>query len=281
VTDRRLILLTLAALAAFAANSILCRLALGHELIDPMSYTVIRLVSGSMMLALLARAWHGSWRAGLMLFLYAAPFSLAYVELTAGTGALIAFSAVQFTMIAASIVGGRHPVRGEWAGMLLAMIGLYVLVKPGLAAPSLVGALLMATAGVGWGFYSLIGRGSKDPLRDTAGNFARAALLSIILGMAARSLPGASSHWTTAGITLAVASGAITSALGYVLWYAALRHLAATRAALVQTSVPALSALGGILLLGEPVAPRLLIASLLILGGIVLAIWSEARKELY
>jgi len=286
VSGGRLTLLTLLALGSFAANSLLCRMALGRGWIDPISYTIVRLISGALVLALLARAWRGSWRAATMLFLYAAPFSLAYVELTTGTGALIAFTAVQLTMIGASIVTGRHPRPLEWLGVGLAMSGLYLLVRPGLVAPSMVGAMMMAIAGIGWGFYSLIGRGSTDPLKDTAGNFARASVMAAGLGAIvlvvrhhgpAHGLPAgmaASLHqsWSGPGFLLAVISGAVTSALGYVVWYAALRGLSATRAALVQTAVPVIAAVGGILLLGEPATPRLAVAGGMILAGILLTI---------
>jgi len=294
VSDGRLVFLTLLALVAFAANSILCRLALGSELIDPISYTIVRLVSGALVLAALSRTWRGSWRAAFFLFLYAAPFSLAYVALTAGTGALISFSAVQMTMVGASIVSGRHPRPLEWLGLGLAMTGLYLLVRPGLAAPSPIGALMMAMAGASWGFYSLIGRRSTDPLMETAGNFARASLLAILLGavvLAAqhqgllRTLPvGVATavmvHWSPAGLLLATISGAVTSALGYVIWYAALRGLAATRAALVQASVPVLVAIGGILLLGEPATLRLAVAGGMILAGIVLTLPGKVTRKL-
>jgi len=286
VSPLRLTLLTLTALLAFAANSLLCRMALGHALIDPGRYTIVRLVSGAIMLALLARAWRGSWRAAFFLFLYAAPFSFAYVELTTGTGALIAFGMVQMTMIGASIVRGHHPSPVEWLGIALALGGLYWLVRPGLAAPPIGAALMMATAGTAWGYYSLIGRGSVAPLLDTAGNFARASVLAVVAGLIALALPhvhlGGANSALAAGIIdasakpsgylLAVVSGAITSALGYVIWYAALRALTATRAALVQTLVPVLSALGGIALLGEKASWRLVGAGVLILAGIVLTL---------
>ena len=290
MTARRLAFLTGLSLSAFAANSILCRLALGQALIDPISYTIVRLISGALALSVLARSFRGSWRAAGMLFLYAAPFSLAYVELTTGTGALIAFSFVQLTMISASIIGGRHPHPLEWLGMGLAMSGLYLLVRPGLSAPSPFGAVMMATAGTAWGFYSLIGRRSVDPLKETAGNFARASVLVIVFGFAGlavsrfgaafglpeRMLGFAVVHWSGPGLLLAILSGAVTSALGYVLWYAALRGLTATRAALVQTSVPVLAAVGGILILGEPATARLAVAGGMILGGILLTYAKKA-----
>jgi drug/metabolite transporter (DMT)-like permease len=285
VSPLRLTFLTATALVAFAANSILCRMALGHDLIDPGRYTVVRLATGALMLALLARSWKGSWRAAFFLFLYAAPFSIAYVSLTTGTGALIAFGMVQLTMIGASIAAGRHPSAREWLGIGLALGGLYWLVRPGLAAPPVGGALMMGIAGAAWGCYSLIGRGSTDPLRDTAGNFARASVMAAGLALGAMALHlHAGLEWADSrflpvhaepamsGYLLAGASGAITSALGYVVWYAALRGLTATRAALVQTSVPVLSALGGILLLGEKATWRLATAGALILAGIVLTV---------
>ncbi|TPW16302.1 MAG: membrane protein [bacterium] len=212
------------------------------------------------------------------------------MELTTGTGALIAFSFVQLTMISASIIGGRHPHPLEWLGMGLAMSGLYLLVRPGLSAPSPFGAVMMATAGTAWGFYSLIGRRSVDPLKETAGNFARASVLVIVFGFAGlavsrfgaafglpeRMLGFAVVHWSGPGLLLAILSGAVTSALGYVLWYAALRGLTATRAALVQTSVPVLAAVGGILILGEPATARLAVAGGMILGGILLTYAKKA-----
>ena len=285
----RLALLTLLALVSFAANSVWCRLALGRELIDPVTYTLVRLATGALTLALLSRAWRGSWRAAFLLFLYAAPFSLAYVELTTGTGALIAFTFVQLTMIAGGVISGRHPSAREWIGVALASTGLYVLVRPGLAAPSPTGGVLMATAGVAWGLYSLVGRGSSDPLRDTAANFARASVLAVVMWLLALALhlhAGVDfGRWfdegaaTPAGLLLATISGAITSAIGYVIWYAALPGLSPARAALVQTAVPLLSALAGIVFLGETATSRLLLAAAIIVGGILLTI-PRARATL-
>jgi drug/metabolite transporter (DMT)-like permease len=264
--------LTVVTLVAFAANSVLCRLALGERSVDAASFTTIRLVSGAVVLALLARAGGhrlaGSWRSAVMLFLYAAAFSFAYLTLAAGTGALLLFGAVQLTMILSALVQGERPRAGEWAGLGIALAGLVWLVLPGLAAPSPVGAALMILAGVGWGFYSLLGRRASDPLADTAGNFVRA----VPLGLAVSVVAAPALHLTPRGVGVAVASGALASGLGYVVWYAALRRLTATRAATVQLAVPAIAAAGGVLFLGETLTGRLVAASVLVLGGIGLAV---------
>ncbi len=284
----RTAILTLCALVAFAANSILCRLALGTAAIDPASFTTIRLASGALVLALIlairsggaggdagragavpdrGRAG-GNWPSALALFLYAAPFSFSYVSLGAATGALVLFGAVQATMIAAGLRAGDQPHRREWIGLLVALGGFVVLVAPGLRAPSPVGCALMALAGVAWGVYSLRGRDAVRPIAATAGNFLRAAPLAILVSIAfARA-----AHVAPRGALLATLSGAVTSGLGYVIWYAALRGLTATRAATVQLAVPVLTAFGGVALLGEPVTLRLAIAAALILGGVGFAV---------
>lgn len=273
--------LTAGALVAFAANSVLCRVALGANRVDPASFTTIRLVSGAVtLLGVLwltrggeARVPRGNWLSAAMLFVYAAPFSFAYVGLQVGTGALLLFGTVQATMLAAGWQGGERPDPGVWIGLLLALAGLVVLVLPGLAAPPLWAALLMVIAGVAWGFYSLRGRGASDPLADTAGHFVRASLFSVVLSVVsirALSVQGP-------GVWLAVASGALASGLGYVVWYAALRGLSATRAAMAQLAVPLLAAVAGTALLTERVTVRLVAASLLILGGVALAWTSRVR----
>ncbi len=266
--------LTAVAMLAFAGNSLLCREALAAGEIDAGTFTAVRLASGAAVLALLAAGRHpqraGTWRSAAALFAYAAPFSYAYLELGAGTGALILFAVVQATMIGWGIARGDRPRPLVWLGLLLALAGLVYLTLPGVRAPDPAAAALMTLAGIAWGIYSLRGRGSRDPLTTTAGNFLRslplaAALIAIVLATH-------SSHATPRGHLLAAASGALASGLGYSLWYAALRNLSATRAAIIQLIVPVLAATGGIALLHEPFTPRLAIAATAILGGITLAL---------
>lgn len=275
------IFLSAVAMLAFAANSLLCRVALRGAHIDPAGFAVIRVVSGALMLALVTSfrrapqpALRGDWRASSMLFAYVAAFSFAYLTLAAGTGALILFGAVQLTMFAAGLHAGERFAMSGWLGLLLAASGLVVLVLPGVAAPSPFGAVLMALAGVAWGLYSLRGRGVPDPVQATTGNFLRAVPMVLLLGLAFATRL----HADATGIVLAVASGALTSGLGYVVWYAALRGLSALRAAVLQLSVPVLAALGGALWLGEAFTPRLLLAVAAILGGIALALMGKARR---
>ena len=267
--------LTAAAMLAFAANSLLCRLALQRGGIDPASFGAVRVLAGALALALIVRLRRGErpavrsdWWSAAMLFAYVAFFSFAYVSLPAGTGALVLFGAVQLTMFGVALrAGERFPLPG-WIGLALAFAGLVYLVLPGVAAPPLAGTLLMALAGVAWGVYSLRGRGSSDPLGATAINFLCAAPLAVALW-----LPFAAvAHADATGILLAVVSGALTSGVGYALWYAALRGLAAMRAATVQLSVPPLAALGAVLWLGEAPTLRLAVASVAILGGIALVL---------
>ncbi len=279
----RTLLFTLFALVAFAANSVLCRLALGAGRIDAASFSAVRLSSGAIMLVLLAGAVGergspgspGSWGSGALLFLYAAAFSFAYITLGAGTGALILFGAVQVTMILAALHSGERPHPSEWAGLILALAGLVALVLPGLKAPSPAGCALMAAAGIAWGFYSLRGRGGESPLVRTRGNFARS--VPFALGVSLVSLP--LFRVSPEGILLAAASGALASGVGYVAWYAALRDLTSTRAAIVQLSVPVLAAAGGVAFLSERVTLRLVVSGVLILGGVGLALWGRAAVK--
>jgi drug/metabolite transporter (DMT)-like permease len=279
--------LTAVAMLAFAANSLLCRLALQQGRIDPASFGAIRLAAGALTLACLMRGRRGAggadsvagtragWVSAILLFAYAALFSFAYVSLPAGTGALILFGAVQLTMLGAGLLSGERFAAGGRLGMALALAGLAVLLLPGAAAPSLYGAALMAGAGAAWGGYSLRGRGAPDPLAATGASFVRAAPLAILLV-----LPFATRvHADARGVGLAVASGALTSGLGYVVWYAALRRLTALRAAVVQLSVPLLAAAGGVLLLGEAFTGRLALAALAILGGIALVLGSRSAER--
>lgn len=276
--------LTALAMLAFAANSLLCRAALRPDLIDPASFTAIRLVSGAIMLALLAgmrsglktATSNGSWTEAAALFAYAGAFSFAYVSLSASTGALILFGLVQMTMITAGFARGERLRWVQAAGAIAAVGGLVYLLAPGLHAPSPLGAALMAAAGVAWGFYSLLGRGraGRDPTAATAGNFLRAAPMGLAL-----LIPFATHlHADWRGVAFAVTSGAVTSGLGYAVWYAALKYLAASEAAIVQLTVPAIAAAGGVLMLSEPVSARLLIASAAILGGVLVVILFGAAR---
>ena len=266
---------------AFAGNSVLCRVALAQTGIDPASFTSIRLASGAVVLWLVVRLTRrgqsggGSWGSALALFGYAASFSFAYVSLTAATGALLLFGAVQATMIGHGLRAGERFTRWQVAGLVLAMGGLVGLLLPGLAAPPLGGALLMMAAGVAWGVYSLRGKGAGDPTRVTAGNFLRAVPLA--LGLSLLMLALGDTRVDAAGVWLAVLSGAGASAIGYAIWYTALPALKATSAATVQLSVPVLATLGGILWLGEAVSPRLVLASVAILGGIALVILEKKK----
>ena len=276
----RILLLTGAAMLAFAANSLLCRLALAQPRIDPGSFGSIRLVSGALVLALIVRMRAGSdapsrsdWLAATMLFAYVALFSFAYLSLSAGTGALILFGAVQLTMLGAGLRAGERFAPAAWAGLVAAVAGLVYLVSPGVSAPAPLGATSMALAGAAWGVYSLRGRGIADPLAATASNFARAVPLALALSV----LTAGTVHADGPGVALAVASGALSSGIGYVIWYAALRGLTAMRAATVQLSVPPIAAIGGALMLAEPLTPRLMVASAAILGGIAVVLATRAR----
>jgi drug/metabolite transporter (DMT)-like permease len=270
-------LLTLAALVAFAANSVLARLALRGGAIDAASYSALRLAAGAAALALIVGfrgrrpAGGGSWRSAALLTAYAFPFSFAYLALTTGTGALILFGAVQLTMIGAGLVLGDRPPPATWLGAVLATGGLVALVLPGLAAPPPWAAALMALAGAAWGAYSLAGRDVAEPLIATGGNFLRAAGVGVGIALLARLLAPGGGYLTGTGVALAVASGAIASGLGYVAWYAALPGLTRTQAALAQTSVPVIAAAAGVLLLAEPLTPRLVWSGGAIVAGIALA----------
>ncbi|MBI3884792.1 MAG: DMT family transporter [Opitutae bacterium] len=301
-------LFSVLALVAFAANSVLCRLALGRHLIDAASFTSVRLLAGAAMLLLLRRvlavssasdssSWRrrgalaafrpalraeggaapvpeerapyaGNWPAAAMLFAYAAAFSFAYVTLPTATGALLLFGAVQLTMLLHTLVKGHRLHALEWTGLVLAFTGFLYLVLPGITAPSFAGFALMTIAGAAWGFYTLLGRSSQNPLADTAGNFLRTLpMLGLLFPFA-----WLGGHASAAGILWAVLSGAVTSGLGYTVWYFALRNLTATRAAAMQLAVPVLAAFGGVAFLGESITLRMTLAAALVLGGIALVI---------
>lgn len=277
----RTIVCTVFALASFAANSVFCRLALGEGSIDAATFSSIRLGSGAAVLMLMVaglkrRSSSGpqnSWISAAMLFLYAIPFSFAYLYLSTGTGALILFGSVQATMILAAIASGERPYLSEWAGLILALIGLVYLVSPGLTAPSLKGSALMTVAGISWGVYSLRGRRAGNPLTDTARNF----LYAVPPALAVSFLMFRGIHVSGEGVVFAAASGAVASGLGYVVWYAALRGLTATRAATVQLSVPVLAAAGGVIFLAEDVSMRLILSGVMILGGVGLAVGGRTQ----
>jgi len=276
----RTLLFTLLALTAFAANSVLCRMALGNGAIDAAGFTTIRLVAGALVLwfILLGRGGRaggvsGSWSAAAMLFLYAVTFSYAYVTLDTGTGALILFGSVQLTMVLLALVAGTRLHFTEWAGIAIAFSGLVYLLLPGVTAPSPTGFLLMTVAGIAWGVYTLKGRGSKAPLADTTWNFMRAVPMLAVLAIV--TLQGM--HYSARGILLAMLSGAVASGVGYTIWYNALRGLSAARAAVVQLAVPVVAALGGVIFMSEHITHRLLLAALLTLGGILLVVSGRYR----
>ena len=276
----RVFVLTLLAMLAFAGNSLLCRAAFHATRIDAASFTSIRVVAGAIALWLIVRVRSGkgetggSWASALALFAYAAAFSFAYVSLTAATGALLLFGAVQATMIGVGQWRGERLRSWQLLGLACALGGLIGLLLPGLSAPPLHGAALMLAAGVAWGVYSLRGKGAGDPLRATAGNFLRAVPFAVVLSLAMLS----KASFDAAGAAFAVTSGALTSGIGYAIWYTALPRLKAASAATVQLSVPLIAALGGIALLGEPPTLRLLLAAAAILGGIGLVIVERQRR---
>lgn len=263
------------ALLCFAANSVLCRMALRSAHIDPASFTGIRLASGAVTLWLLVQLGRrrlqtpgGSWWSALALLVYAVPFSFAYVGLTAGTGALLLFGAVQVVMLAAGFLAGERIDRLLILGWLTAVAGLILLLLPGIAAPPTREAFLMLIAGVAWAVYSLHGRGSKDALGDTAGNFVRSAPGALLLSAFLVTRHSAD----PAGVALAALSGAVASGLGYAAWYTALPRLGAIAAANTQLAVPVIAALAGVALFDEPITARLLAAAVLVLGGTALAV---------
>ncbi|MHA6197291.1 DMT family transporter [Pseudomonas wadenswilerensis] len=264
------------ALLAFAANSIFCRLALVHGDIDAHAFTAVRLLSGALFLFCLVRlrqpgkALGGSWKGGLALFLYAWLFSIAYVQLGAGVGALILFGAVQITMFAFSWLKGDRVQPRVLVGMLIAFAGLIALLLPGANAPAPVSALFMVISGIAWGAYSLIGKGSANPLGDTAGNFLRSLpLLSIPVLVV---LAAGQFHINLHGLLYALASGMLASGAGYAVWYGVLKQISAQQAATMQLSVPVIAALGGVVLLGEPLSLRLVVISAVVLGGVGMAL---------
>ncbi|MCH1931186.1 DMT family transporter [Shewanella sp. A25] len=280
MTSFRLLLLTSLTMLAFACNSILCRLALKDGSIDASSFTLIRLISGALMLWLLSVKNKqveegGSWSSALALFTYAAGFSYAYINMTASMGALLLFGAVQTTMIGFGLFKKELFNKIQWLGLLSAASGLVFLLLPGLAAPPMFSSFLMIIAGIAWGIYSILGKGAKHPIQVSAGNFIRTipfCLLLMLLMLDQHSV-------STVGIIYAVLSGALASGVGYAIWYSVLPQLSSTYAATVQLSVPLIAAVGGVLLLGEAFNIRLLVSSLAILGGIALVVLKKKANE--
>lgn len=281
------------AMFAFAANSLLCRMALANEAIAPGLFTVIRLSSGAICLLLLVLVTQSNWRrpvqiienikqqssalGALTLFIYAVSFSYAYISMSTGTGALLLFGAVQLTMITSGLVMGERFHRRQWAGFLLALVGLAILLLPGANSPSLFSAILMIISGAAWGIYSLLGKKSTAPLILTTGNFLLAAIFTIPLIVWL--LYANTLHWTNEGVVYALASGVIASGLGYAIWYKALPLIAATTAATVQLSVPVIATLMGWFFLSEAIDLQIIMASLMTLGGIWLVILKVRQTE--
>ncbi|MER3429860.1 MAG: EamA family transporter [Blastocatellia bacterium] len=274
---------TSSALVAFAFNSILCRMALGGGEADAAGFTLVRLGSGAVaMTAIMAVSGQkpnpcraGNWTSAFFLFGYAIAFSFAYLGLSAATGALILFGAVQLTIIGFAIYRGERPGKIEWPGLFLAVGGLVYLVFPGLSAPPLLHSILMSAAGVCWGAYTIRGKSGNSPIGETAGNFVKSVPMIVVAATAFTSQMNLSPR----GLLLAVASGAIASGIGYAMWYSALPSISSTRAAILQLLVPLLSAFGGILLLGESFDPRSIAAGSLILGGIAISIYARKSKN--
>lgn len=302
MSSARIFILTLLAMIAFASNSLLCRAALKESSIDPATFTFVRIFSGALALCLIisvrkmltinttatplvdsfsnsapvtgcSSLRYGNWISAVALFAYAAGFSFAYTSLSAGTGALLLFGAVQATMILQGLHKGERLNTIQIVGFIVAVTGLVVLVFPGLSAPPLIGSILMLGAGLAWGIYSLRGK-ERNPASVTAGNFVRAVPFAVALSIIF--LPW--TNYNLAGITYAITSGAVTSGLGYVIWYSALPGLKTASAATVQLSVPVLAATGGILLLGEPITVRYMLASVAVLGGIALVVATPHSK---
>jgi drug/metabolite transporter (DMT)-like permease len=282
----RVAALVTVAMLAFAANSILARLALGTGSMSPASFAGVRLMSGALTLAALlylhrrrnggpTAEINGSWRGAAALSGYALTFALAYVMLGASTGALILFASVQIGMLAWAILKGDRPGLLEWLGFGIAFGALVFLVAPGLVAPPLLGTVLMVIAGLCWAAYSLLGQGSRAPLADTAGNFIRCLPIAVVLWLA-----GEVVHASTAGVVLAIISGVVASGMGYAIWYTALPTLTRTGAAFVQLTVPPIAAAGGVLFIGEQLTGRLLLSSAGILGGVALALLAANRRKI-
>lgn len=302
--------MTILALIAFAANSVLCRLALGDGSIDWVSFTVIRLLSGALTLLLILKIngvltkprypdaqvtgknnqqslikqqqlmlkQHqsaGSWLGGVMLFVYAASFSYAYTLLDTATGALILFAAVQLTMILLAIIKGARLKLIEWLGVITAFVGFVYLVVPDINSPSMDGLLFMTISGIAWGVYTLKGKQTTQPLRDTCANFVRSIPLVLVLFLVSLGQLELSDK----GVWLAIIAGSVTSAMGYSIWYVALNGLSATKAAVVQLSVPVIAAFGGVIFVAETLTSRLMIASIVVLTGMLMVVQGKSQSK--
>ena len=278
------VLLTAISLLAFAGNSILCRIALGNNEIDAANFTSIRLLSGIISLILLYKLLNkdhqtiskGSWQASFMLFVYAIAFSYAYLTLETGTGALILFASVQMTLLGISFISGKKILALEWLGLAIAFSGFIYLVLPTLSTPSISGFILMSISGVAWGFYTLAGQSSTNPLSDTMFNFIRTLPLFIILIL----LTVESSYMTLSGVLLAILAGSLTSGIGYTVWYMAMNKLSAVQAAVVQLLVPVIAAIGGSIFVGEAITMRLTLSSAIIIGGVLIVISGKQYDEI-
>jgi len=281
-------------LICFAGNSVLCRLALKQTALDAASFTSLRVLSGALMLCLLAAHRHngtddaarpkrgsvpvwfgGNWLSAVALFVYAATLSFAYIDVATGAGALLLFGAVQATMIVAGWWAGERLSVRQWTGFVLALAGMVALLLPGLTAPPLESALLMLVSGTAWGVYSLRGRSGGDPVQASAGNFGRAALLSLALS----GLAWSGQRWDSMGAFYALLSGAVTSGLGYAIWYTVLPSLSVTRAATLQLSVPVLASVAGLVFVQEAITLRLVLTSLAVLGGIAMVVLGRQRRR--
>lgn len=276
ISLQKTLLFTILALMAFAANSVLCRMALGANTIDASSFTSIRLLSGTLVLLAILKISNneknlpatGSWFASIMLFLYAVTFSFAYITLDTGTGALILFGSVQITMILQSLISGNRLHITEWLGVSIAFAGFVYLVLPGVSTPSLTGFLLMTVAGIAWGVYTLKGRDSGKPLTDTTYNFLRTIPFVVVLTIATLH----KAHYSPKGVVLAILSGAMASGIGYTIWYTALGGLSTIQAAVTQLSVPVIAAIGGVVFVAEVITLRLTVSALMTLGGLLLVL---------
>ncbi len=283
----KIALYTIVSLLAFAGNSILCRLALGSGKIDAASFTSIRLFAGTVFLLVIFKLSNqnerpvskGSWRAALMLFVYAIAFSYAYIVLETGTGALILFASVQLTIILCSQFSGHKIRLLESIGVAIAFAGVVYLVLPTLSTPSVSSFILMAMAGSAWGFYTIFGKASKNPLSDTMYNFARTTPITVLLIMALFVLTPYQTSLSASGIVIAIIAGGVTSGIGYAIWYLVLREISAIQAGVLQLSVPVISALGGTLFIGESITLRLIISSIIILGGISIVILDTKSRQ--
>lgn len=270
------ITLTCLALIALSANSVLCRLALENDAIDASSFTVLRLLSGAIVLLIIisttrntaVTSSRGSWSASFMLFLYAITFSYAYISLDTGTGALILFGSVHITMILLSHISGTRLHITEWFGVIIAFAGFIYLILPGITTPSFIGFLLMTVAGIAWGIYTLKGHGSKSPLMDTAYNFFRTIPFVVLLAISTFN----NINYTSEGILLALLSGGITSGIGYTIWYIVLGGLSSTQAAALQLTIPVIAAIGGVIFVSEAITFRLIISATMVLGGILIVV---------